>query len=149
MTNPSNGAPSDHDSLARLLQLRRRELEQRQAELANRQATRERYQRNLEQLEDLWRNSTSGSATAPALSLNGANYKLTVLQLASAHRDDLARHEATVDVARQALAEASRRHGAIEQVATQRRQAVLRAQEVREQKSQDEIASLVWHRRPL
>jgi flagellar export protein FliJ len=137
----------DQNSLAQLVQLRQRELDQRQAELASRQAVRERFQRNVDQLEQLWRNSTASGTLAPALSLNSANYKQTVLQLASTHREDLVRHEAKVDSARQAVVQASRQHGAVEQVFERRRQALLREENAREQKRQDELASQVWHRK--
>lgn len=138
----------DSSSLARLVQLRQKELDQRQAELASRQAVRERYQRNVDQLENLWRNSTASGTLAPELSLNCANYKQTVLQLASVHRADLVRHEATVDSARQAVLQASRQHGAVEQMLERQRLVLQREENQREQKRQDEMASLVWHRRP-
>ncbi|MDB5847357.1 MAG: flagellar export protein FliJ [Rhodoferax sp.] len=147
-----NPASKNGSGLARLVQLRQRELDQRQAELASRQAVRERYQRSVDQLEQLWRNSPASAASsgmAPALSLNSANYKQTVLQLASAHREDLVRHESTVDSARHAVVQASRTHGAAEQLLERQRQNLRREANLREQKSQDEIASLLWQRKPV
>jgi flagellar export protein FliJ len=140
MTHNSN-------SLTLLLQLRQKELDRSQAELASRQAVRERYQRSVERLETLWRSSSTNDTLTPALSLNCANYKQTVLQLASVHRADLLRHEVTVDSAQQAVVQASREHGALEQMLARQRLALTRAQNQREQKRQDEMAGMVWQRR--
>lgn len=143
MSDDNNGGIK---SLARLAQLRQRDVDQRQAELANRQTLSARARRNVDQLDDLWRNSRPTGLTTPSLWLNSANYKQTVLQIATVHREDLARHEAATGLARQALLLATRRQGAVEQVLTQRVEAQAREQEVQEQKRQDEMASQVWHR---
>lgn len=135
-------------SLARVVELRERELTQRQTELAQSMATGERYRRKLEQLDTLWQTSTVSANLAPSLSLNSANYKQNVLEMASRHREDLARHDTVTDQARQAFLLATRRHGAIDQVLTQQLQAQARAQRSGEQKRQDEIASQLWQRRP-
>ncbi len=134
--------------LARLAQLRERERAQCQADLAQHMATGERYRRRVEQLDELWQSSTVGSAPAPSLALNCANYKQTVLELASRHREDLARHDTATDQARQDLLAATRRHGAIDKILTLQLQAQARAQRSREQKRQDEMASQLWLRRP-
>lgn len=134
--------------LTRLVELRERERAQRQADLAQHVATGERYRRRVEQLDALWQSSTVGSLPAPSLALNCANYKQTVLELASRHREDLARHDGVTDQARQDFLAATRRHGAVDQVLTLQLQAQARAQRSREQKRQDEIASQLWLRRP-
>ena len=135
------------DNLARLVELRQREVDRRLTEIASKQGMRERYQRNLDQLESLWRGAVPPSKVTPSCALNHAHYKQSMLQLASTHRDELALHDADLAVSRQALAEASRQREVMEQLLTRERQSQRRAQELREQKRQDEMASLVWHRR--
>lgn len=136
-----------HRTLSRLAALREREVEQRQGELARELADAERRRYNQERLEQLWRTSTTNATLLPELSLNCANYKQTVLDLASRHRDDLSRQEQAVAQARQALLQAKRRHGAIDQVLAQRLQEQVRALRAAEQKRQDEIARQSWLRR--
>lgn len=134
-------------SLARLVALREREVEQRQTELAQQLADADRRRRNQERLDQLWRTSTTTGRLTPQLSLNCANYKQTVLELADRHRDDLSRQELAVDHARAALLSAARRHGAVDQVLAQRLQEQDRARRSAEQKRQDEIARQTWLRR--
>lgn len=136
------------DNLARLVELRQRTVDRKQAEVADKQNVRERYQRNLDRLDTLCSNVGPSGVSTLAFSLNNANYKQTVMQLASAHRDDLALHDADLAVSRRALAEAARQREAVDQLLARQRQALQRAQTVQEQKRQDEMASLVWHRRP-
>lgn len=135
-------------NLARLVELRQREVDRRLTEIANKQGLRERYQRNLNQLEILWRGAAPTSQLTPSCALNHAHYKQSMLQLASTHRDDLALHDADLAVARQALAQASRQREVMEQLLNRERQNQRRVQDLREQKRQDEMASLVWQRRP-
>ncbi|KQP37180.1 flagellar FliJ family protein [Pseudorhodoferax sp. Leaf274] len=140
--NPHHPAPS----LGRLAELREREVERRQTELAQQLADAERRRRNQERLDGLWRTSTT-SGLLPLASLNCANYKQNVMELAERHRGDLSRQEQAVDRARLALLAATRRHGAIDQVLVQRLQEHARAQRSAEQKRQDEIARQSWQRR--
>lgn len=141
--SPRHPAPS----LSRLANLREREVERRQTELAQQLADAERRRRNQERLDTLWRTSTTSGTLTPMLSLNCANYKQTVLELAERHRDDLSRQELAVDQARAALLTATRRHGAIDQALAQRMQEHGRALRSAEQKRQDEIARQSWQRR--
>lgn len=136
------------DNMARLLELRQREVDRRLAEVADKQALGERYRRNLEQLDALCRQPGGRGATHPGIAMNSANYKLGVLQMAQNHREELALHEADLAVARQQLADASRRHEALRQLLERERRGVRQAEHTREQKSQDEIAILAWQRRP-
>lgn len=136
------------DNLTRLVELRQRTVDRKQAEVADKQNVRERYQRNLDRLDTLCSNVGPSGVSTLAFSLNNANYKQAVMQLASAHRDDLALHDADLAVSRRALAEAARQREAVDQLLARQRQALQRAQTVQEQKRQDEMASLVWHRRP-
>ena len=134
--------------LQRLAELRERDVTQRQAELAQSLATGDRYRRRIEQLDAVWRTSTVTAKLVPSLSLNSAQYKQTVLEMAERQRADLARHEHQTEQARQALVHATRRQGAIDQVLALQQQAQARAQRSVEQKRQDELASQQWLRRP-
>ena len=147
-------------AIARLAVLRQREVEQRQGELARQLAEADRQRRSQERLDALWRTSTtSGTLEAlpaadsraqrltPELSANCSQYKQTVLELASRVREDLSRQEQVLDQARLALLHATQRHGALDQLLTQRRQALARAERTAEQKRQDEIARQSWQRR--
>lgn len=140
---------ADHPapSLSRLVDLRERERERRQTELAQQIVDAERRRRNQERLDSLWRTSTTSGTLSPMASLNCANYKQNVMELADRHRDDLSRQELAVDHARAALLTATRRHGAIDQVLAQRLQEHQRALRSAEQKRQDEIARQSWLRR--
>ena len=139
--------PSPTPALARLAALREREMEQRQVELARHLLDTERRQRNQERLDDLWRTSTTSGTLTPLMSLNCANYKQTVLDLAHRHREDMALHEQVTAQARQSLVRATQRHGALDLVLTQQAQALAQAHRVQEQKHQDEIARQSWLRR--
>jgi|BarGraIncu00431A_1022009.scaffolds.fasta_scaffold12963_2 flagellar export protein FliJ len=135
------------DNLARLVTLRQGEVDRRQAEIASKQSVRERYQRNLDQLDAMSRSTGSRNACSPSLALNDANYKQTVMRLANSHREDLALHDADMVAARQVLSEAFRRREVLAQLLERQRQTLQRAQLVREQKDQDEMATKAWYRR--
>lgn len=138
--------PRNIESLGRLVQLREREVEQLTAELAAKQAVKERYLGNLRRLEQLRDSTGASGAPSPALALNCAAYKQTVMQLVAAHRDDLALHEADMALSSQALANAALRCEVLVQVRDGQQRALLREQAVGEQKRQDEIAAQVWLR---
>lgn len=133
-------------SLGRLIELREREVERLTAEVAAKQALRERYLGNLRRLEQLCAGTGASGAPSPALALNCAAYKQSVMQLADAHRGDLALHEADMALSSRALAEAARRREVLAQVHDGQQRALLRLQEAGEQKRQDEIAAQVWLR---
>lgn len=135
-------------SLARLAELRQREVERQQAEVAGKQRVRERYQRNLDRLDTLTRNVGASGAGLAVAALNSGNYKHSVMQLAHMHRNDLALHDADLAVARQALASASRQHESVNQLLERQRRDLQRVRDVEEQKRQDEMATLMWQRRP-
>ncbi|NMM79776.1 hypothetical protein B2J86_02335 [Acidovorax sp. SRB_14] len=136
-------------NLARLVELRQRAVDRQLAEVADKQSVRERYQRNLEQLDSLCRNAGPSGASMAVFSLNNANYKQTVMQLADTHRVDLALHDADLALSRRALVEAARQREAVDQLLTRQRQALQRTQAAQEQKRQDDMASLVWQRRSV
>lgn len=133
-------------SLGRLIDLRERDVERLTAEVAAKQAVRERYLGNLARLEQLRDGSGASGALPPALSLNCAAYKQTVMLVADAHREDLKLHEADMAVSQQALHMAARKREVLTQVHERQRRHVQRALDAGEQKQQDELASQVWWR---
>lgn len=135
------------NNLARLVTLRQSDVDRKQAEMASQQNVRDRYQRNLDQLDAMSRNTTTRNVCSPSLALNDANYKQTVMRLANSHREDLALHDANMVVARQVLSEAARRREVLAQLLVRERQTLHRAQSLREQKDQDEMATKAWYRR--
>jgi flagellar export protein FliJ len=128
-----------------LLELRQREVDRLSAQMADKHATQARFRSNLQRLEHLCTGASASSDLAH-LSGNCADYKLAVLQLAAAHRNDLALHEADMAVTRGVLAAAARRQQALAQMVARQAYAQRHAQETREQKRQDELASQMWIR---
>lgn len=153
-------ASTPTEQLSRLIELRQREIDRRSAELADKLRLRERYQRNLAQLDALGHISTLGPAggtprpaSTPSpgalagLALNSAQYKQSMRQLADNHRQDLALHDADLAVTRHALNEVAREREALQQLLTSQRQREQHERSVREQKGQDDLAAQVWLRR--
>lgn len=133
-------------SLGRLVNLRAREVERLTAEVAAKQVEHARYLDNLARLEQLRDSSGASGALPPALSLNCAAYKHSVMLLADAHRDDLALHEADMVRSQQALTAAALKREVLGQVHARQQRSVAEAQAVVEQKRQDELATQVWWR---
>ncbi len=133
-------------SLGRLVDLRAREVERLTAEVAAKQVEHARYLDNLARLEQLRDSSGASGALPPALSLNCAAYKHSVMLLADAHRDDLALHEADMVRSQQALTAAALKREVLGQVHARQQRSVAEAQAVVEQKRQDELATQVWWR---
>jgi flagellar export protein FliJ len=133
-------------SLGRLVDLRAREVERLTAEVAAKQVEHARYLDNLARLEQLRDSSGASGALPPALSLNCAAYKHSVMLLADAHRDDLALHEAEMVRSQQALTAAVLKREVLGQVHARQQRSVAEAQAVVEQKRQDELATQVWRR---
>lgn len=139
--------------LSRLNALREQDVDRLGAELTGKFAMRERYLANLARLEQLCTSSgpsggpSPGQAVlSPVLSLNCGGYKLGVMRLAHAHRQDLALHESDLAHTRRQMIEAARRQQGFEQVLQREHCALQRSGAVREQKRVDEIASQVWMR---
>ena len=93
MTSPKK--PLIH-SLSRLVDVREREIDRMQAELAAKEAVRVRYQGNLQRMEGLCAGSGPSGALPAALSINCANFKQQVMQMADAQRQ-VQRAEACVE----------------------------------------------------
>lgn len=135
------------NSLHRLKTLREREVDRLQSEMAAKEALRRRYQGNLDRLQALCDGSGASGALAPTLALNCAGYKEAVLSLAASHRESLVLHEANLAATQRALLAASRRHRVLDQVLENAQERSRRAEAVREQKRQDDLAAQVWLRR--
>lgn len=134
-------------NLNRLLDVREQEVERLQAEFAAKEALRRRYRAALERLDNLFASSGASGNLPPALALNCGEYKQSVLQLSTDHRQIMAQHDAETSRTCHALRQASQRHKALSQVA-ERQQAALRMLGARkEQKHQDDAATQVWLRR--
>ncbi|HSI50170.1 MAG TPA: flagellar export protein FliJ [Ideonella sp.] len=147
-----NGPEKHLKRLDTLSDLRERERDRLEADLASRRVTQQRFQTNLARLEQLAQGGTSANSSAGgnlplALSLNNANYKQAVLQLADRHRQDLALHEAQMAQAQQALQGAALDHLVMGKVRERQQALVGRLQAGRDQKTQDEMANQAWLRR--
>lgn len=141
--------------LDKVLGLRSREVDRIGVEMAEQERLRQRYQRNLDTLEQLYSDTgATGSQQQPggrqalsaALASNCAGYKQSVMEMAAAHRVDLALHESDMSNTRQRMLEATRRREALGSVIDTRRDQLRRAGARREQKGQDELASQQWMR---
>lgn len=136
-------------SLGTLVQLRSTEVDRLQTELARQEATRARYQANLERLTSLAEGSgASGNGAAgrlaPALALNCGQYKQAVFALADHHRTDLQLHEANMAVSQRNLAQAWTRRELLGKVLDQQQELLSREQERAARKREDEIATQSW-----
>jgi len=132
--------------LQRLEQARQREVDQLTSELGAQEQLRQRYQRNLARLSELTEGAGPSGVMPPRLASVCADYKLSLMGLAAEHARDLRRHEQEMGATRHRLAEATRRHQVAEHLRQQEESTVLRARQLREQKTQDEIAGNVWQR---
>ena len=146
-------------SLSTLVNLREQEVERLTTDVAAKQAVRERYRRSLARMEQLCRDSGASSDAggdtvpgaltpmlSPALSLNCAAYKQSVMQMADAHRADLALHEADMAVAQRALHAAVNKREVLDTVLQRQLGTLQRQQAAREQKREDDLAAQVWMR---
>jgi flagellar export protein FliJ len=134
-------------SLGTLVQLRSTQVDRLQRELAGHEATRVRYQNNLQRLSNLATGSGASGATvalAPALALNCGAYKQGVLALADSHRVDLQLHEANMAVAQRRVHEAWTRRELLGKVLTRAEDAQAQEQERATRKREDDIALQSW-----
>ncbi|HJV05947.1 MAG TPA: flagellar FliJ family protein [Chromobacteriaceae bacterium] len=136
-------------SLSQLTALRQGEVDRLSADIARQEATRQRYQKNLARMAGLCEGSGASGSLPPALSLNCASYKLTVMSMMASHQMDLALHEADMAVTREHLMQATRQSEVMAQMLEQKREILRREQSGREQKRQDELAAQVWLRRTV
>lgn len=133
-------------SLSTLVTLREREVDKLTADVASQQAVRERYLRNLDRMDQLCASTAAQPAVSPLLAMNSGEYRLSLMQMADQHRQQLALHEADMALSRQALQDAARRREVLDQVLTRQQGAAQRAQAAQDQKRQDDLAAQVWLR---
>ncbi|WP_208279849.1 flagellar export protein FliJ [Massilia oculi] len=141
-------------SIGTLVQLRSTQVDRLQADLASQEATRLRYQNNLERLTALAEGSgasgnargASGAAPllSPALALNCGAYKQDVLALADSHRTDLSLHEANMAVAQGRLKDAWVRRELLGKVLVREQDAHAADKERATRKREDDIATQAW-----
>jgi flagellar export protein FliJ len=131
-------------SLDTLVQLRSTEVDKLQTELARQEATRARYQSNVERLTSLAESSGASGRLAPALALNCGHYKQAVFALADTHRTDLQLHEANMAVSQRNLTQAWTRRELLGKVLEQQQHALSREQDRVARKREDEIATQSW-----
>jgi flagellar export protein FliJ len=140
------------NSLEQLRLLRERQIDSLGAGMQVRYAEQRRFVVNIERLDGLCQTSGASGAVTTAATLNGSrsancgNYKQAVMNMADAHRVDLALHEADTAVARATLATAARRQKALEKVIDRTRARIDHAERTRERKVQDELSVQVWDR---
>jgi flagellar export protein FliJ len=132
------------DSLGTLVRLRSSEVERLQADMARQEATRTRYQANLDRLAALADGSGASGVLPLALALNCGQYKQAVLAMADAHRTDLHLHEANMAVAQRKLTAAWTRRELLGKVLEQHEDAAGREQDRAERKREDDIATQSW-----
>lgn len=131
-------------SLDLLVRVHGSEVERRQADLARQEATRGRYQANLDRLAALVEGSGASGALPPALALNCGQYKQAVFALADTHRTDLHLHEANMQVAQRELAAAWTRREVLGMVLDNQQAAAGRERERAARKREDETATAAW-----
>lgn len=132
------------DSLDTLVRLRSTKVEKLQADMAAQQATKARYQANLERLDSLATGSGASGALPLALALNCGQYKLAVIALADNHRTDLSLHEATMAVSQRALNDAWSERELLGQVLEQKKGVAELARNRTERKREDDLATQSW-----
>ncbi|GAB3449511.1 flagellar export protein FliJ [Massilia solisilvae] len=132
------------DSLGLLVRVRASEVDRIQADLARQEATRGRYQANLDRLHALVEGSGASGALSPALALNCGQYKQAVFALADSHRTDLHLHEANMQVAQRELANAWTRREVLGMVLDRHQGAADRERDRALRKREDETATQAW-----
>lgn len=132
------------DSLGLLVRVRASEVDRIQADLARQEATRGRYQANLDRLHALVEGSGASGALSPALALNCGQYKQAVFALADSHRTDLHLHEANMQVAQRELADAWTRREVLDMVLDRHQGAADRERDRAQRKREDETATQAW-----
>lgn len=142
----ASATPSAVKGLGRLVELRGQQVDQLQGVMAGKQAVLRRYESNLQRMTALCAGESVRGTAPIALAANRADYKDSVLQMITQHRQDMTLHEQDMAVTRQALVQASQNRLALSQALAQRQQGLALAQQRQECKRQDELATQVWRR---
>jgi len=136
-------------SLARLVDLRKQEVDRLAVDLATKQMVSGRFRKNIERLEGLRDTVGASAGASPALAMNSANYKQSVMLIADAQRIDLSLHEADLALARQSFTALSMKHLVLEKVWKKQECHLKKMAASADQKKQDELAAQSWHRNRL
>ncbi|MBB6131997.1 flagellar export protein FliJ [Massilia aurea] len=133
-------------SLGTLVQLRSTQVERLEADLASQEATRVRYQNNLDRLTALTHGSGASGALVmnPALALNCGAYKQDVMALADSHRIDLSLHQANMAVSQGRLKDAWVGRELLGKVLARTQDAHAAENERATRKREDDIATQSW-----
>ena len=138
--------PTKIRSLSTLVNLRTTEVERLQTEMATKESVRERYQKNLDRLTGLYKNSGASGNLPLALASNCGDYKQAVMQMVDSHKLDLTMHEADMAVSQRALNAAYVKREILGQVLQKEQKALASQEQAKERKRQDELATQLWLR---
>ncbi|MGO4377364.1 flagellar FliJ family protein [Pseudoduganella sp. RAF53_2] len=133
-------------NLSTLVTLRDNEVEKLQSELAAKENLRDRYQKTLDKLTQLYESSGPTGKLPMALAINCGDYKQNVMAMADSHRLDLSMHEADMAVSQRALNAAYVKREVLGQVLHKEQQALSNAKQAKERKVHDELATQLWFR---
>ena len=133
-------------SLSTLVDMRSNEVDKLQTEMAAKESVRDRYQRTLDKLTDLYQSSGPSGRLPMALALNCGDYKQGVMAMADSQRLNLHMHEADMAVSQRALTAAYVKREVLGQVLERHQDAAATAQRAQERKRHDELATQLWYR---
>jgi flagellar export protein FliJ len=134
-------------SIDGLIAARQGRIDRLTTEVANRQSTCRRYSEQIDTIDRLRTDAASKvDRSSPALAVNCAGYQQSMATLAHEHRRLLALQEADLQAARRRLTELALQRERWQKALELRRGVLIRQQNVREQKRQDELASQSWLR---
>lgn len=133
-------------SLSTLIDLRSNEVDKLQSEMAAKESVRERYQKTLDKLTDLYQSSGPSGKLPMALALNCGDYKQGVMAMADSQRLNLHMHEADMAVSQRALTAAYVKREVLDKVRERHQDAASTAQRAQERKRHDELATQLWFR---
>ncbi|VWC74264.1 flagellar export protein FliJ [Burkholderia contaminans] len=133
-------------SLARLAELRKRDVDRLGAAFAERQTEHRRHRATLARLQSLADELPEVRRGHPAIAANGGDYKALLLDTIHRQAEQLAAHERAMADSRTALVEAMRRHRSLTAVLERRRSEMAHARDTRSRKREDELATQAWLR---
>lgn len=133
-------------SLSTLVDMRSNEVDRLQSEMAAKESVRDRYQKTLDKLTDLYQSSGPSGKLPMALAMNCGDYKQGVMAMADSQRLNLHMHEADMAVSQRALTAAYVKREVLGQVLERHQDAAATAQRAQERKRHDELATQLWYR---
>ena len=133
-------------SLSTLVDMRSNEVDRLQSEVAAKESVRDRYQKTLDKLTDLYQSSGPSGRLPMALAMNCGDYKQGVMAMADNQRLNLHMHEADMAVSQRALTAAYVKREVLGHVLERHQDAAATAQRAQERKRHDELATQLWYR---